>query len=428
MGKNAWRKFVNILFLTSQIPNPDSGGTIRPFHLIKNFSENYNYNILLISFVNETQKSYVKEIEKYCRDIILFPIQKDNEKKIAIKTFLNALSPMNIASKIISKNGIFDISYFRRKGVQKEIDRFIKQHKIDVIYSDAAMAGYVANSSLPKIIEPLDINYQNWFHYFIEKNNFFIRIYWLIRTLQTFYRETIIFRKFDYCIVVTETDKNYINKFLSNILVIPNGTDIHYFKPKNIKAVKPSIVFTGVMNGGKNVEAVLYFYSNIYPIVKRECPNIKFYIVGKNPSLQIRDLTEDPSVSVTGFVEDIRPFLEKSSVYVCPHVSGSGIKNKVLEAMAMEKPVVSTSIGALGINFDKSEIIIADEPEDFANAILKLLKNVTLRDNMGKNARKLIIEKYSWDKCCERLNEIIKNSDKTIKVYNYIIGDQNDNG
>ena len=113
------------------------------------------------------------------------------------------------------------------------------------------MAGYVANSSLPKIVEPLDINYKNWLHYSIKKSGFPIKIYWLIRFLQTMYREIYIYKKFDYCVVVTENDKKSIDRYLQNVIVIPNGVDIDYFKPIDIEDDYPSLIFTGAMNGGK---------------------------------------------------------------------------------------------------------------------------------------------------------------------------------
>lgn len=398
---------MNILFLTSQIPNYHSGATIRPFHVIKNFSKEYNYNIFLISFVNCLDECYVNNIREYCQEILLLPLKlENNEENIALNTFKNVFSLKNIAHKILSKNGVFDPSYYNQGDIQKKIDNFLEQHSIDAIYTDAGMAGYVANSRLPKIVEPLDINYKNWFHYFIENNKLSVKVYWLIRCLQTFYRETRIYNKFDFCIVVTESDKNTIDKYLSNVVIIPNGVDIDYFRPLNIEPDHPSLVFSGVMNGEKNVEAVLYFNSKIYPLIKKEYPNIRFYIVGKNPTSQICKLSkEDSSIIVTGFVEDLRHYISKSSVFICPHISGSGIKNKVLEAMSMGKPVVTTPIGILGINATQMEdVIIAKSDKEFSTKIIELLGDKELRERIGYNARQLIISSYSWEHTVKKIN------------------------
>jgi len=401
---------MDILFLTHQIPNQYLGATIRPFHLIKNFSEEYNYNISLISFVTDMQMNYVDEIKRYCQNTLFLPLRSLNNRRIiAIETLRNTLSPKNIISKIKSKNGVFDPSYYAVRDIQKRIDGFIERYRFDAVYSDAGMAGYVANSSLPKIVEPLDINYKNWLHYSIKKSGFPIKIYWLIRFLQTMYREIYIYKKFDYCVVVTENDKKSIDRYLQNVIVIPNGVDTDYFKPIDIEDDYPSLIFTGAMNGGKNIDAVMYFYSEIYPIVRKRYPEITFYIVGNDPHPEIQKLGRDPSVVVTGFVEDIRLYLSKSSVFVCPYIYGSGMKNKVLEAMAMGKPVVSTPTGALGIDISDGEnIVIADNPKDFAMGIINLLDNEKLRQKIGYKGRRLIENRYSWGKTTDKLQRLFE--------------------
>lgn len=402
---------MKILFLTHQIPNPYSGSTIRPYHIIKKFSKDYGHNISLISFLTDSHIPYVDDIKKYCEDTTFFPINDEgNRSKLAIKTISNAFSPLNIYSKIVSKNGVFDISYYNKKEIQKKIDRIIEMGNFDAIYSDAGMAGYVAKSSLLKIVEPLDTNYKNWLNYFIVNNKFLTKLYWLFRYLQTFYRETQVYKKFNYCILVTESDKKYLEKYLSNILVIPNGVDINYFKPIFIEEEYPSLVFVGAMDGIKNVEALLYFYSEIYPKIKEKYPNIKLYIVGKNPHPRICELSKDNSMIVTGFVEDMRPYIAKCSLFICPHLSGSGIKNKVLEAMAMGMPVVSTSIGTLGISVSSGKnVAIADSKEDFIGIILDLLNDEERRKNLGYYGRILVENNYSWDVCSLKLNELFVN-------------------
>jgi sugar transferase (PEP-CTERM/EpsH1 system associated) len=402
---------MKILFLTHQIPNPYSGNTIRPYHIIKKFSEMYGHKISLISFVTDSHRLYVDDIKKYCEDTYFFSINdEDNRSKLAIKTISNAFSPLSIYSKVVSKNGVFDISYYNKKEIQKKIDRIIEMGNFDAIYSDAGMAGYVAKSSLPKIVEPLDTNSKNWLQYCVRSKGLLTKSYWLFRYLQTFYRESQIFKRFDFCVVVTNIDKECLSKYLSNVLVIPNGVDIDYFKPISVEHDHPSLVFVGMMDGEKNIEAVLYFYSKIFPCVKIKCPTVKFYIVGKDPHSKVYELGRDNSVIVTGFVEDIRPYIARCSVFICTIVSGSGIKNKVLEAMAMGIPVVSTSIGALGIDtsFNKG-IEIADDPEVFCETIVELLSNEALRTKIGKNARKIIEDKYSWESTTNNVDLLFKN-------------------
>jgi glycosyltransferase involved in cell wall biosynthesis len=226
-----------------------------------------------------------KIIEKYCKTVLFFQINNNqNSTQMMKEILINSISLKNISDKIKSTNGVIDISYYNQKNIQKVIDEFIEDKSIDCLYSDSGMAGYIANSDLIKIIEPLDSNYKNWLTNSLKSKSLSSKTYWFLRFLQTFYRETKIYGKFDFCVVVTDYDKRNLDKYISNIVVIPNGVDINYFKPYENVEEFPSIVFTGVMNGKKNVEAALHFYNNIYPAIKSQYPNVKFYIVGKKPT------------------------------------------------------------------------------------------------------------------------------------------------
>ncbi len=340
----------------------------------------------------------------------LFPFNSSiDEKNILADTLISLFSFKNLSAKLTSRNGIFDPSYYSRGYLQKEIDKIMAFHKFDAIYSDSGMAGYVARSELRKIVEPLDSNYKNWLQYFHENNFSFLKIYWFSRYLQTFYRETKIYRNFDFCVMVTENDKKCLEKYLSNLTIVPNGVDIGYFKPMSLEKEHPSLVFVGAMNGEKNIEAIVSFYHKLFPLIKEKFPEIKLYVVGKDPDDRVCELSKDSSVLVTGFVEDLRPYIARCSVFICPHISGSGIKNKVLEAMAMGMPVVSTSIGALGINISPNKnIAIADTSEDFVKWILTLLNDRQLREEMGHNARLLVENNYSWNSCSDKIELLLK--------------------
>jgi len=399
---------MKIIFLTHDIPNPYSGATIRPFNLIKQFHDNFNHEIYIFSFISSENNEFANDLNQFSKKRLFLPLNHDtNIFKEGLK---NIFSFEFISSKLKSENGVFDISYYSRKGIQPILDEFIEENEIEIIYTDAGMAGYVANSNLPKIVEPLDINYKTFLEYSRSEKGFKNKIYWFLRFFVSYYRETIVYSKFDSCVVVTEKDKNYIKKHIPNTVVIPNGVDIDYFKPMKMDNEEYSVIFTGVMDGKKNEEAVKYFYHGIYPIIRKKCSRLKFYVVGKNPSKELLKLKNDENIMITGFIEDVRPLIGKSSVYICPIISGSGIKNKVLEAMAMAKAVVSFPIGVEGIDAkNNKEIIITKNKEEFADKTLELLKDYNLRCKIGINARKLIEDKYSWKICAEKINQLLLN-------------------
>jgi len=205
---------------------------------------------------------------------------------------------------------------------------------------------------------------------------------------------------------VSSKDSKYVNKLHPEISTsfIPNGVDIDYFKKLNDKYEKNSIIFTGNMSYAPNKDAVFFLLYEVLPLVKREILDIKVYIVGINADKEFRNI-KMKNVIIKGFVEDIREWIDKAEIFVSPLRFGSGIKNKVLEAMAMEKVVIGSDISFEGIEGKENIYIKADiNPKDFAEKIVYCLKNKP--ENMGKNARKLIEEKYSWDFIRKKYGEI----------------------
>ena len=163
-----------------------------------------------------------------------------------------------------------------------------------------------------------------------------------------------------------------------------------------------------------NIAAVLYIYEKVLPSLLAKVPDLKYYIVGSNPPKEIKTLGQDDNIIVTGFVKDIRPYISKASIVLVPERMNSGIKNKILEAMAVGRPIVSTSLGAEGIPSKNGEnIVVADDPEDFASGIEKLLKDKELYERIRSAGRKLVEEKYAWVKGVEVLEGILEEMIKT---------------
>lgn len=191
------------------------------------------------------------------------------------------------------------------------------------------------------------------------------------------------------------------------VSVLPNGVDHQYFKPVNIPEVPETIVFSGKMSYNANIAAVKHFHDNILPLIRAERPNVKFIIVGADPPASIRKLADDPNVTVTGYVDDIRPFIARSAVAVCPITVGVGIQNKVLEAMAMGKPVVATSRACSAITAECGEsILVADESSEFAAKVIELLSSPERRKEIGRNAAECVRTNHDWSSIADKLVNI----------------------
>jgi glycosyltransferase involved in cell wall biosynthesis len=182
------------------------------------------------------------------------------------------------------------------------------------------------------------------------------------------------------------------------MFVVPNGTDTEFFKPTAKAKIENSVLWIGHMDVHTNKDAVLYFSREIYPLLRKRYPQVQMIFVGTAPPKEIVDAAKkDNQIKVTGFVEDIRPYLDKSAVMVVPIRIGSGTRLKILDAMAMGKAIVSTSVGCEGLDVTHGKnILIADDPEEFTNRTIGLLKNPDMRMNLERNARKLA-KTYDWD-------------------------------
>ena len=197
-----------------------------------------------------------------------------------------------------------------------------------------------------------------------------------------------------------------------NILSVSNGVDFEFFSrdPAPLKPGK-TIMFAGAMDYYANIEGVTWFCHAILPLIKKEEPEVSFIIVGSNPTQDVKKLGNINGVTVTGFVEDIRPYYNKADICVIPLRIARGLQNKVLEAMSMEKPVVSTSQAFAGIKGNPgTHLIVTNNEKKFANEIVSLLRNPNQAHKLGKNARNLIEKEYNWNNCLEKIDPLIADS------------------
>ncbi len=190
--------------------------------------------------------------------------------------------------------------------------------------------------------------------------------------------------------------------------MLPNGVDLDYFTPdENIHRETDTLVVSGKMSYHANVTMVLHLVQNIMPRVWATRPGVKLWIVGKDPTQEIRALSQNPNITVTGTVEDIRPYLRRASVAVSPVIYGVGIQNKVLEAMACGTAVVSTpqAISTLDVQPGQG-VLVGQDANQFAEGVLKLLDNPQYRDEVGRAGYQFVLNNHKWSVVAERLEGI----------------------
>jgi glycosyltransferase involved in cell wall biosynthesis len=230
------------------------------------------------------------------------------------------------------------------------------------------------------------------------------RLYsWMMQSWEPRYAE-----QFDRCIAMSEADRYLLTTANSRLKVdvIPNGVDAQMYQPLSFDGTQPALLFIGTMSYQPCIDAALYFVAEILPHITRAVPNVETWIVGRDPSPQVVQLNGN-GVHVTGRVDDVRPYYSRSTVCVVPLRAGGGTRLKILEAMALGRPVVSTTIGCEGLDVvDGEHLLIADNPEQFAEKIIHLLKDKAFYQSIVLNARQLVVDKYDWDVIAEQLLDL----------------------
>lgn len=304
------------------------------------------------------------------------------------------------------------VSLYGSNEMRRKIYRLSQEGRYDIIIAMTMnTAQFVCNlKGVKKILMPHDAEHLIYGQILDEAEGLLSRVKaWLWWKKVCAYQKQV-YPFFDRCIVVSERDKEGLLELSSNIKaeVLPSGVDTDFFYPLPAEQKRDALIFTGVMNTWSNVDAVTYFVEDIFPLVQKGIPSIKLFIVGKKPSAAVRKLASR-HIIVTGEVDDIRPYLREASVFVAPFRIGTGLKHKLLEAMAMGIPVVSTTLGANGIKArDGEEIILADNAEEFSAACINIHKNIELRERIARNAMLLVKERYNWERIGCAMEDILE--------------------
>lgn len=384
-----------ILLICHDIPSKTVGATLPIYHLIKELGR--KHEITLLSF--DSGKYQIEELEDYLKEYrnIKIPEYLDIRKQL-IYTLKNMMSSDNLSTRSF-------LNYYYHKDMSKLIRKQANKD-VDLVITDMPMAFYAKNMKLPKIVYAFDAVSNYNYNMYKKSESVVSRIYWYLNYLKI-HRYEKVYNLFDCCILVNDKDKKILeNDIHIPLEVIPNGVDTGYFTNSSTEG-DVKLVFLGDMSTPPNNDAVKYFVDKIYPGVLKE-ESVKLYIVGRNPSSYVNTLNEDSNIVVTGSVDDVRKYLTKGSIFITPMISGTGIKNKILEAMSMELPVVSTSTGISGINSEnRVHYLLADTPEEFKNNVVELINDKRLREEIGFNARIFVEKNYSWKTSMTKFSEII---------------------
>jgi glycosyltransferase involved in cell wall biosynthesis len=386
---------VRILIRASDVPYPptDSNRAVA-FNLLRHFRD--KHDVSMLAMTSGATAEDIAVVSGMVKELVLV------DHKISKTPFQRLLSMLTIWP--------FGVLLYRNRDFALALARLLGRKRFDVIIGGHInLAQYTVEvEHTPKIIAPLDaisLYYKRRLGLPLDPAAFMYCLlqYWKVRRYE---RRT--YSRYDACVLVARRDAEVIRELCPGLPIYfaPSGTDI---PPEKEVAKEPfSIAFSGVMDYPPNVDAAMYFANEIFPRIRREIAEAQFHVVGKDPNAEVRSLGRRKGVVVTGTVPDVKEYLRRVQVYVCPMRLGAGMKMKVLEAMAVSLPVVSTTRGAEGMDFVAGrEFIAADEPAEFAAAVVRLLGDERLREEYGRWGRQAVERNYTWDAHARAWEEII---------------------
>jgi len=398
---------MRVLLLTHRLPYPpNKGDKIRSFHILEHLVRKHEvYVACPIDDAEDLQ--YVAKVQERAARVLFERIDGRGRARAALQALLSF--------------GSISVSHFYSAALARRIDELLDEHTMDAIFCfSSPMAEYLfrsrhANGKLRqarRIMDLIDVDSFKWSQY---AQRTAAPRSWIYRyeaaRLASYERR--IATDFDRLFLVSEQERQYMptGARTDRLHALSNGVDLQYFAPtpaENAAPVPPTLVFTGVMDYWPNVHGVQWFADEVLPRILTVVPGTRFVIVGSRPTAAVLRLADRHGIEVTGFVEDVRRYVRTASVCVVPLKIARGLQNKVLEAMAMGKAVVSTPEAIEGIRAEAGvDVLVAADADAFARAVIGLLEAPARASQIGGSARRCVEREYSWEMNLRALDEAL---------------------
>lgn len=397
---------MRILWLKCELLHPiDKGGKIRTYQMLRELKRDHEITYLTLDDGAAAPDARQRASE-YCDELICVP-HRTNPK----------FSPgfyLDLARNIASP-----LPYFMQKYGSEEMRQRIGElataERFDVLVCDFLMPSINLPDSIaiPSVLFQHNVEAMIWKRHAEVQRNPAKKAYLYDQWRKTRAFERAACGRFDQVVAVSKADSETMARQygLERVADVPTGIDTEFFRPGPRESRRPhGLVFTGSMDWLPNEDAMAWFTESILPLVREAMPDVELTVVGRNPYPSLVELGKrTPSVEVTGRVDDVRPYMERASAYIVPMRVGGGTRLKIYEAMAMGLPVVSTSVGAEGLPVENGrEILLADTPEEFADAVLRVLTNPDLALELGDRAGSFVRENCGWRVATNRFAELCK--------------------
>ena len=406
---------MKILVIAHRLPYPPNVGLrLRLYNLYSRLAQ--NHSVTWVSPIVAEDETYVEDVLQFCDEV--FPLPGDAPFELPTQgwrnLFMRAVAHLHWERLFVFLFGRGLVRNFDWMHGTAERRAFVQQ-VADSARWDIVMCETISTIELvpsvaaaPRVASLHDITWtvvrrlgrlgpRTWED----------RLFHFLEVLRTGWYEKRHYRRFDAAITVSDFDKKALKRLCPRLetFSVDNGTDTSYFRPNSDRDMGNTLAFVGTFGYEPNRDGARYFAERILPRIRASVPDARLVLVGE---MAPAELAMVPGVSLTGEVPDVRPYLEQASVVVVPLRAGSGTRIKILDALAAGKAVVTTSIGMEGLRVEHGRhVLIADSPEDFAEAVVRLLRNPALRAEMGANGRKLVEQEYDWGMLARRFEDVL---------------------
>jgi sugar transferase (PEP-CTERM/EpsH1 system associated) len=390
---------LNVLFVTPYLPAPpDFGGASRMYHLIREAGRRHAVTTLTLASPTDDPRA---------AEVLLGRV-------VPVLVPLTARMAAAPAKRVVQLRSLVSKQSFQRRlywhtAMQRALERLLAGERFDVVQLEfSQMGAYQTLPGVPSILDAHNIEH-DLLRRIAGTGSLPRRLFNQIEYRKYRREEIAAWRRASCCIATSPGDAEAIGREIGRLVdIVPNGVDLEVFRRMPLDGTDPStLVFVGAMRYQPNAEATILFVEEILPRLRRQLPEARLTIVGADPPAAVRGLGQVPGVQVTGTVPDVRPWVREAGAVVVPLLNGGGTRLKILEAFAMGRPVVSTTIGAAGIEArDGEHLLIADTPEQVARAIARLATEPGLREWLVERAYALVRDRYQWPAAAERLDAV----------------------
>jgi sugar transferase (PEP-CTERM/EpsH1 system associated) len=380
---------------------PTSGGRLRSFHTLAELSKRHRVTLLTTHDTGDRPEEQARALAG-CERVqsFLHPIPKRGTAGFAAALARSWASPLPV-----------DLWRCRVPALERELKALLASGSVDLCVADflAAAPNVPLGTPVATLLFAHNVEHLIWRRLSRTERRPWRRLPLEVEWRKMRSYEAQVCAGVDATITVSETDRRILAGLApgSRMWSVPTGVDVEYFKPNGTHEVPGRLVFTGSMDWYPNEDAILHFCEAVWPAIRRQVPEASLTVAGRNPGTRLRAAAAAAGVHLTGTVDDIRPDLAQGQVYVVPLRVGSGTRLKIFEALSMGKPVVATRVGAEGLPLSPGEHYIqADEPDDFAQAVVSLLRDSERRRALATAGRRLVEERFSWAQVARRFETL----------------------